>query len=173
MKKIIYGLVSVGLIFLLPACSKFTEFTPKGKNILNRVSDLDLILNFNYSYNSAVAANSEAGTTTANEAFNPHDAAEVVNDLYPSTTNVVNLIASGTKTLPFALMTYDESIDRKALALSDLKYEKMYFIINNVCNVVLSKADAASGDQVKAKQLKAEAYILRAYFHYLLVNFYA
>jgi hypothetical protein len=173
MKKIIYGLVSLGLIVLLPACSKFTDFTPKGKNILNRVTDLDLILNFNYSYNSAVAANSEAGTTTANEAFNPHDAAEVVNDLYPSTTNVVNLIASGTKTLPFALMTYDESIDRKALALGDLKYEKMYFIINNVCNVVLSNADVASGDQVKAKQLKAEAYILRAYFHYLLINFYA
>ncbi len=173
MKKILYSLVLGSLMFLLPACSKFTEITPKGKNILNRVSDLDLLLNFNYSYNSAVTATSTAGTTTANEAFNPHDPAMVVNDLYPSTTNVPALITAGTRTLPYVLMTYDETIDRKALAVTDMKYEKMYFIINNVCNVVLSNADGASGDQVKAKQLKAEAYILRAYFHYLLVNLYA
>lgn len=172
MKKITYSML-LGLIFLIPACSKFTEITPKGSNILNRVSDLDLLLNFNYSYNSAVTATSLAGTTTANEAFNPHDAAMVVNDLYPSLTNVPNLISSGTRTLPYALMTYNETVDRKALAASDMKYEKLYFIINNVCNVVLSNADAASGDRVKATQLKAEAHILRAYFHYLLVNLYA
>ncbi|MES2456870.1 MAG: RagB/SusD family nutrient uptake outer membrane protein [Bacteroidota bacterium] len=173
MKKIIYSMLLGGLIFFLPACSKFTEITPKGKNILNRVSDLDLILNFNYSYNSAVTATSLAGSTTANEAFNPIDAAVVVNDLYPTTTNVPALIAAGTKTLPYALVTYDETIDRKALATSDMKYEKMYFIINNVCNVVIKNADQASGDRVVANRLKCEAYILRAYMHYLLVNFYA
>jgi tetratricopeptide (TPR) repeat protein len=173
MKKIIYSMVFGMFMFLMPSCSKFTEITPKGKNILNRVSDLDLLLNFDYSYNTAVDANSLAGSTTANEAFNPTDAATVVNDLYPTLTNVPALITSATKTLPYALVTYDESIDRKTLAASDMKYEKMYFIINNVCNVVLKNAGTATGDQGKATQLKAEAYILRAYFHYLLVNIYA
>ncbi len=174
MKKIIiYSLVLGGLTFLFPACTKFTEITPKGKNILNRVSDLDLLLNFNYSYNSAVLATSLAGKTTAVEAFNPHDVSVVVNDLYPSQLNLPTLIATANKTLNYAMVTYDETIDRKALTTVDAKYERMYFIINNICNVVLANADGASGDQVKAKQLKAEAYILRAYFHYLLVNLYA
>lgn len=174
MKKIIYRSIVLGcLVFLLPACSKFTEITPKGSNILNRVSDLDLLLNFNYSYNGSVTPTSLAATTTAQGAFFPNEAGMIVNDVYPYVTNVTTLISTAPKTLPYALMTYDEGIDRKALATSDIKYEKIYFIINNVCNVVLSNADKASGDKIKAAQLKAEAYILRAYFHYLLVNFYA
>lgn len=174
MKKIIYSCVILGsLMFLLAGCSKFTEITPKGANILNRVSDLDLLLNFNYSFNGSVATGSLAATTTAQGAFFPNEAGMIVNDVYPYVTNVTALITSGTKTLPLALMTYNETIDRKTLASSDIKYEKIYFIINNVCNVVLSNADNATGDKVKANQLKAEAYILRAYFHYLLVNFYA
>jgi tetratricopeptide (TPR) repeat protein len=175
MKKIMFNSLILGsLVFLFPACSKFTEITPKGSNILNRVSDLDLLLNFNYSYNSNVRDTSLAGRTTAGTAFQPNsDAGVLVNDIYPFVTNVTNLIALHSITLPYALTTYDETIDRKTLATTDAKYEKMYFIINNVCNVVLANADNASGDRVKAAQLKAEAYILRAYFHYLLVNFYA
>lgn len=173
MKNIIYSIILGGLMFLIPACSKFTEITPKGSNILNRVSDLDLLLNFNYSLNGTVRDTALAAKTTAQAAFNANDAEVIVNDVYPYVTNVTSLISTGTKVLNYALTTYDETVDRKTLAASDLKYEKMYFIINNVCNIVLSNADKASGDQVKARQLKAEAYILRAYFHYLLVNFYA
>jgi hypothetical protein len=97
----------------------------------------------------------------------------IVNDVYPYVANVSALITAGTKTLPFALMTYNETVDRKTLTATDIKFEKIYFIINNVCNVILANTDGASGDKVKGAQLKAEAYILRAYFHYLLVNFYA
>ena len=174
MKKILYSSIFIiCTMFLLPACTKFTEITPKGSNILNRVSDLDLLLNFNFSYNSAVTATSLAGSTTANTAFNSNEAGVIVNDVYPYVTNVAALISTAKKDLATAITTYDETIDRKTIAASDMKYEKLYFIINNVCNVVLSNADAASGDRVKANQLKAEAYILRAYMHYLLVNFYA
>ncbi|MDN5288116.1 MAG: SusD family protein [Mucilaginibacter sp.] len=175
MKKIIFSSVLLGsLLFLLPACSKFTEITPKGSNILDRVSDLDLLLNFDYSLNTNVRDTSLAYKTTAGAAFKSNsDAGVLVNDVYPYVTNVTNLIALHSITLAYALTTYDETVDRKTLAASDVKYEKLYFIINNVCNVVLAKADQASGDRTKAAQLKAEAYILRAYFHYLLVNFYA
>jgi hypothetical protein len=174
MKKIIFSSIALySLMFLLPACSKFTEITPKGANILNRVSDLDLLLNFNYSYNSSVVPGSFASTTTAAEAFNATDAEVLVDDLYPFVTNVANLLSSTTRDLNYALVTYNASVDRKTLAVSDAKYEKLYFIIDNVANIVIKNADDASGDRVKANQLKAEAYIIRAYMHYLLVNFYA
>jgi hypothetical protein len=75
--------------------------------------------------------------------------------------------------LEAVLVTSDESADRAMLTATDIKYEKYYFLITNVANIVLSNAGQASGDQKKAKQLKAEAYVLRAYMHYLLVNFYA
>lgn len=174
MKNILFSCFILGsFISLLSGCSKFTEITPKGSNILNRVSDLDLILNYNFSYNSNVTPTSLAGTTSAGEAFNPQDAEVLVDDLYPLAVNVTTLLSSSTKDLNYTLITYNESIDRKNLAVSDAKYEKMYFIINNVANVVIKNADIASGDRIKASQLKAEAYIIRAYMHYLLVNFYA
>jgi len=173
MRKIIYSIALVSGFFLLPACSKFTEITPKGSNILNRVSDLDLLMNFDYSYNGALRDTALAAKTTAQTAFQAGDAEVLVNDIYPRIVNIPNLINTGVKSLDFALVTYNETVDRKTLAVTDVKYEKLYFIINNVCNVVLGNADGASGDRVKANQLKAEAYILRAWFHYLLVNFYA
>ena len=37
-----FGLIGAG-------CSDFTEIDPKGKNTLNRMEDLDLVLNYTYS----------------------------------------------------------------------------------------------------------------------------
>jgi len=174
MNKKIYGnTVVLIFIFLLSGCSKFTEITPKGSNVLDRVSDLDLLLNYNFSLNTAVSISSPAFVVTAGEAFNCNDAEVLVGDIYPYVTNVATLISLNAKDLNTALTTYNENIDRKSLALADVKYEKMYFIINNICNVVIRNAEGASGDRTKANTLKAEAYILRAYMHYLLVNIYA
>ena len=173
MKKLLYSIIAGGLIFLLPSCSKYTEITPKGANTLSRVSDLELLLNFNFSYNGNIAVTNPAAATTALTAFQPNDLEVLVNDIYPYITSVPGIITSGAKTLNYALTVYDESVDRKTLAATDIKYERLYYIINNVCNAVLHNADAASGDRAKANQLKAEAYIIRAWMHYLLVNFYA
>ncbi|WP_256004838.1 RagB/SusD family nutrient uptake outer membrane protein [Pedobacter deserti] len=161
-----------GLSFGLPACKKFTEITPKGSNILNRVSDLDLLLNFNYTSNSATGDTLSA-KTTAQAAFSAYDVGNLVNDTYAYSTNIPSLLSAKPQTLHYAYTVYDESVDRKLLAVTDVKYEKMYFLINNVYNVVLKNADAATGDRALAEQYKAESYILRAYMHYLLVNLYA
>ncbi|MFR7812822.1 MAG: RagB/SusD family nutrient uptake outer membrane protein, partial [Butyricimonas faecihominis] len=56
---------------------------------------------------------------------------------------------------------------------SDYKYTRLYEIIGQVANPVLLNVDVASGDRVLADRLKAEALVLRAWCHYLLVNFYA
>ena len=161
MKKILFY---ISFCFLFTACKKFTEITPKGSNILNRVTDLDLLLNYNFTAGDA---------NSAQAAFSVYDVGNLVNDTYAYSTNIPSLISSKTQTLNYAYTVYDESVDRKTLAVTDTKYEKMYFIINNICNVIISNADMAAGDRTQANQYKAEAYILRAYMHYLLVNLYA
>ncbi|MDR3246359.1 MAG: RagB/SusD family nutrient uptake outer membrane protein [Prevotellaceae bacterium] len=171
MKRKLYEIMFA--VVILTGCSEFTEIEPKGKNILNRVSDLDLLLNFDYSMNGNISIYDASVKTTAEGAFWFNDVNILVNDIYPRATNVLNLISAPSKTLETVLLTSDESADRAMLTPTDIKYEKYYFIITNVANIVIKNADLASGDREKAKQLKAEAYILRAYFHYLLVNFYA
>lgn len=146
-------------IFMLMAagCAKYTDITPKGQNLLNRASDLDLLLNANYLGNS----------------FNFGKQAILDDDMYLVADNVPNAISSGVLTMNKILLTYDESADRASLTLTDAPYEGLYRIISTVTNVVLANADNASGDLQQLKQFKAEAYILRAYFHYVLVNIYA
>lgn len=158
MKKIIYSMVLGSLMFVLPACNKFTNITPKGVNLLNTVSQLELLLNYSY------------GTQAF---FKFDECGVIVNDNYPYTVNVPTTIAAPSKNLSYVYLTYDETVDRVTLTASDVRYAGMYNIIANIANVILAKADGATGDLTKAAQIKAEAYVQRAYFHYLLVNLFA
>ncbi len=157
MKNKIYIFLMVIAALTFASCEKYTTITPKGKNILNRVSDFDYLMNFNYVGNN----------------FKFDEPAALVNDIYPRLVNVPNAISSPNKDLNYTLITYDETIDRVNLTTSDIKYENLYSIISTVANIVIENIDQANGDRSKANQLKAEAYVLRAYFHYLLVNLYA
>lgn len=56
------------LLALLAGCENFTDVKPKGKNILDKVTDLDQLLNYQYS---------EAG-------FEAREAYILVNDMLPS-----------------------------------------------------------------------------------------
>jgi len=157
MKKAIYLIVITVAMGVLPGCAKYTDITPKGQNLLNRAGDLDLLMNVNYS----------------GSAFNSLKQAMLINDMYLQAVNVPNTISSSVLTMSKVLLTYNVTADRASLTLTDGPYEGQYKIISTVANIVLSNADKASGDPVLLKQLKAEAYIIRAYLHYLLVNIYA
>lgn len=157
MKKNIFVYISLLLITLAAGCSKFTDITPKGKNLLNRVNDLDLLLNYQYSGNS----------------FNFLNQSILINDMYPQVVNVPNLINGTARELPYMFVTYDHSINRESLTNTDGAYQGLYSIISNIANIVIMNAETASGDQVLARRLKAEAYVIRAYMHYLLVNIFA
>jgi hypothetical protein len=93
--------------------------------------------------------------------------------MFPQTTNVANVINSPQKSLVSVLLTWDEQADREELTVSDERFTAFYGIIGQVANPVLLRVDDAEGDERIAKRLKAEAYVLRAYFHYLAVNFFA
>ena len=144
----------ISMALALGACSDFTEIDPKGKNILNRVEDLDLLLNYEY-YISA------------------SDIRIVVNDGYPGITNIPNLLNESIKTLNGIYTSWDETADRVALTTSDDTYSGLYQIIGQVANPVLQNVDEAAGDRAMADRLKAEALVLRAWCHYCLVNIYA
>ncbi|MEJ5145299.1 RagB/SusD family nutrient uptake outer membrane protein [Sphingobacterium sp. MYb388] len=147
----------VAVLLFLSSCEKYTDISPKGKNLLASANDLDLLMNVNYSGNG----------------FNTLKQSVLINDMYPQVTNVPNLISGNVKSLNYALLTYDETINRADLTGTDGPYEGLYEIISRVSNIVLTQADNASGDPNLIKQLKAEALIIRAYLHYILVNIYA
>lgn len=141
-------------VCLICGCSDFTEIEPKGKSTLNRVEDLNLVLNSEYSVRL--------------------DALSVlINDVYPQVVNIPNLLDESIKTLNGIAATWDETSDRAALTQSDYKYTGLYNIIGKIANPVLLNADHASGDRALASRYKAEALVLRAWCHYLLVNIYA
>ena len=68
-----FGLIGAG-------CSDFTEIDPKGKNTLNRMEDLDLVLNYTYSLSVS-------------------EVCYFVNDEFPGFTNIPTLINQNIKTL--------------------------------------------------------------------------
>jgi hypothetical protein len=158
MKKTALFCIAIALLAFMPACEKFTDITPKGKNLLGNVTDLDQLLNYQFSGETAL----ETGPVST-----------LVNDLYPYVTSVPNTVSLPVKTINSILLTWDEREDLAALTVSDDMYNEFYSIIGKVANPVLLMADAAKGDRKLAERLKAEAYVLRAYFHYLAVNIYA
>lgn len=151
MKKAIYLLLAV----VLGGCADFTDIQPKGKNLLSTAQDLDMLLNYDY------------------QNFSGPSTVTVTGAIFPSLTKMKTLRDEPIKTTNYALAFWDESVDRIALAESDGTYQEIYKIIGTICNPAISRADNVSGDRILANRIKAEAYVLRAWFHYLAVNIYA
>lgn len=156
MKNAIYTIVTACLLGL-GACKQFTDIQPKGQNILNRVEDLELVLNREY-YQSGLSLT---------------DAKVLVNDMLPHATNIPSLMTGQENSINKVLFTWNEEANRAGLTEVDYVYTDLYGLIGTVANPVILNADDAAGDRAQAKRLKAEALTLRAYLHYLLVNYYA
>ena len=151
-KKFIY-ITCIALAFT--ACDDKLEITPKGQTTLETVDDLALLLN--QEYDLMIMPFSDLG---------------LICDESLGGSESVSEMLSQTKTLNYAYLTYDEKVDRATLSQQDARYEALYKYINYM-NVILDKADDASGDNRTRATIKAQAQVLRAYFHYLLVNIYA
>ena len=153
MKKIFAILTS---LLLLASCAQFTELQPKGKNLLSTVDELELLLNsFEYGPGN-------------------RDMQRMTGDMI-SYTNIPNLLVNPTPSRYSIMLTWDESkLEKMAeLTASDEDYSTLYSFIGTIANPILSRIDDAKGDDVKKNQLKAEAYTLRAYSEYILVNKFA
>ena len=153
MKKI-YTLI-VALACLFWSCDSKLDIVPKGKTTLANLADIELLLNQEFNLGGAPAG--ELGL--------------ICNDAFTQFGNVAEYLATP-NTLNYAYIKYDESVDRAALTNDDSRYIALYKQINNM-NGVIEKTGQADGDAALKSRLIAEAKILRAYFHYLLVNIYA
>ena len=150
-------LAIIFLVLSLSACNKYTDITPKGKALILTQADLELLANKQYS----------------GSAFEFRAMSILINEQYPQAVNISNLINGTVRNLNYTLITYDESIDRFALAVTDGTYDGLYSIITNVASTLVDKSDEVSGNPQALKQLKAEGLVIRAFMHYYLVNIYA
>lgn len=156
MNKYISSLL-VGTMALLAttSCEDSLDITPKGKTVLDSVETLELLLNQEFSFN----------TNPANDLALVTDEIVALYETVPSTMSNPN-------SLEYAYLAYDETVNRAELATTDDRYTSIYQMINYM-NVIIDKIDDASGDESQKPRVKAEAKVLRAYFHYLAVNIYA
>jgi tetratricopeptide (TPR) repeat protein len=152
MKKILSILTTC---LLLASCAEFTELQPKGKNLLSTTDELELLLNAEFEISG-------------------RDMQRMCGDNL-SYSNINNLLSSPNPSRYSIMITWDESKLEKfaELTASDNDYSELTNYVGRIANPILSRADEATGEETKKKQLKAEAYTLRAYSELLLVSKFA
>lgn len=140
---------------LMMACEHQLDIVPKGKVTLGRVSELELLLNQEYNLEMLPAL--DLGVL-AGESLGMFDQ--------------VSTILSQTNTVKYAQMAFDEQVDRATLTTNDVRYAALYKYINYM-NTIVEKMPDAEGDAARKPQLVAEARVMRAYLHWLVVCLHA
>ena len=140
---------------LFTSCESQLDIVPKGKVTLSTVDELELLLNQEYMIGDVPANN-----------------LGILSGETVGMFDQIGSVLSQTNTVKYALMAYDETVDRATLTTTDDRYNGLYKYINYM-NTVITKMDDATGDASRKPQLVAEARVLRAYFHWLAVCVYA
>lgn len=144
----------LALITLFTSCDDKLDIKPKGKSTLSTVSELEDLINQEWRIYP-----------------NACDLGTVCNTCYIHMTQLSSVM-SKPNSIDYAITAYDESVDRADLCASDSRYASIYSYINYM-NVIISKAPEATGDIARIPGLIAEAKVIRAWLHYLLVNIHA
>lgn len=139
MKKIVLGAL---LALSAAACDDRLDFTPKGQTTLNTLADLELLLNQNWGLDTPISS-----------------LCVVCNEAYGHTANVVNTYEQK-NTVEYAMLFYDENVDRAALTTTDANYAGAYHYINYM-NVLLDKIDDVEGSEAEKAPIAAEAHIMQ------------
>ncbi len=152
MKKI--NCLLIAALLTLVGCDDKLDIVPKGKTTLDNIADLETLLENNWMLGSTINYETLCGNT------------------YPILYQTPDMILADNTTVEYAMLAGDESVNRVDLATSDYTYQTIYRNINAM-NVIISKADGVSGDEATKRRVKAEAHIMRAWFHFLAANIYA
>lgn len=155
MKKLYNTLIAALFLAATTACDDKLDIVPKGQTTLSNVTDLEYLLNQEYSFEPSACA----------------DLGMICDESLGMGLNIPEVMAQR-NTLNYAYLTYDTSVDRITLTQSDARYTACYKYINYM-NVILDKVSDAEGDASLKPQLMAEAKVMRAYLHWLLVNIHA
>ncbi|RYF25243.1 MAG: RagB/SusD family nutrient uptake outer membrane protein [Flavobacteriales bacterium] len=149
MKRI--HLIILSLVTLIFAsCEKYTDLTPKGSMIVE------------------TAAQFHEMVSLPNRGYTINNFQYLSDDQWMRESFVIGQ----TPNINIVNFTFNETADRVSMINSSNFYTQSYSYINR-WNTIISLVDESKGD-VNTKQLaKAEAKILRAHDHFLLVNHYA
>lgn len=162
--KYIIG-VMVASAMTMTSCSNFTEIDAKGNNLLASVTDLELLLNApaGYDYDNGIN-------------FGCDDMSDICNDYlyaYSLISTSINVVVPTAKSIRW---TWDEEkwvANMPELTKTDDWYTGCYYYVGRIANPILSKIDAAEGDESKKALIKAEAYVVRAYYHWIALQRFA
>ena len=157
-KKCLTGLFVISQfvsLAVLTSCEDKLDITPKGKVTLSSVDELELLLNQEYLLGDI-----------------PSDNLGILSGESVGTFDQVSAVLSQKNTVKYALMAFDESVDRATLTTVDERYNNIYKYINYM-NTVITKMDKATGDELKKAPLVAEARVVRAWLHFLATVIHA
>lgn len=149
MKKLIYIFVLSALTTLV-ACEKFVDIKPTGvKTVDSTETYYELIIN-------------------PSRAYYPTSYALLSDNTWAKESNII-----GKEYLTYdgINMTFNEEGNRLELSDNNLYYNCYNYILRS--NIVISLIDESTGDKNLKELAKAEAKILRAWDHFILVNTYA
>lgn len=150
MKKNIAILASFLIAFAISGCTKYTDLTPRGSQILETAQDYYELVSF------------------PNRAYLISNFQYLVDDMWLKESNFIGM----TPNINTVHFSFDESVDRVSMIPSSNFYDRAYLYINR-WNTIISSVDASKGDENIKALAKAEAKALRAFDHFLLVNVYA
>jgi tetratricopeptide (TPR) repeat protein len=152
MKKI--NILILLAVITFTSCDNYLDIKPKGQIILKDVSEYNGIFNDDWFLLDNYYANTPVGTT---DEFWPYNEQWFIDN--PNTVAAANFF-------------WDESVDRVTLTLSDMFYDKAYERISRF-NIIIHEVLDAEGSDEDKREAWAKAKVLRAFNHFLLVNYYA
>ncbi|SES24379.1 RagB/SusD family nutrient uptake outer membrane protein [Pedobacter rhizosphaerae] len=149
MKRLNILLLSFAILSLT-ACEKYTDIIPKGSFVVETANDFYELVSF------------------PNRGYPINNFQYLSDDQWMKESNVIG-ITPNINTINFL---FNETADRVSLMSSSSFYNQAYAYINR-WNTIISLVDNSKGDDNVKALAKAEAKVLRAYDHFLVVNIYA
>jgi len=151
--KIIKIFLLCWLLAVSWGCKKYLGEEPKKQTTIQTVEQLEALINnataFTYDGNNPTAAYSTDDTEIPLDAYKKNPARFGIENLYSYVFNV------------------DQIVGLAADAVWNGEYKKIF-----TANLVLENIDKVSGDEGLKARAKADAYFIRAYSYWLLVNHY-
>ena len=149
MRKLLYSILFVA-VAMFAACDDYIDITPKGAITVDSA----------YTYYELVVF--------PNRTYWPTSFALLTDDSYAREGNI---IGNENTSLDGINFTFNENANRKELAQNNL-YENAYMYILRY-NIIIDNIDDSYGNDDIKKLGKAEARLLRAWEHFVVLNNYA
>lgn len=139
-------------IILLAGCKKYLEEEPKKQASIQTVAQLEALVD------NAPIFYEEADITSVYST----DDNEITKDLYKKNPGAFTI-----DNMQYYVFSVDGLIGAAADALWNAEFKKIF-----TANLILANIDNVTGDQATRDRVRADAYFIRAYSYWVLVNHY-